>query len=161
MLKYLQQIVIIFLLITKKGTSSSQTILTIIQSLPREDNNKTLKSFHKTQYVPILHHSFVRRLVRAQKPHITQRISFPLQIWKQFIRTQFSHILNTVSPHGTTATNNLKIRSKDSSHVLLEFLQLLLYYDIHSIDLIDSLSWETLDDRQRYAKSIFMFHNIK
>ena len=58
-------------------------------------------------------------------------------------------------------TNNLKIRSKDSSHVLLEFLQLLLYYDIHSIDLIDSLSWETLDDRQRYAKSIFMFDNIK
>ena len=57
-------------------------------------------------------------------------------------------------------TNYLKIRSKDSSHVLLEFLQLLLYYDIHSIDLIDSLSWETLDDRQRYAKSIFMFHNI-
>ena len=57
-------------------------------------------------------------------------------------------------------TNYLKIRSKDSIHVLL---QLLLYYDIHSIDLIDSLSWETyaLDDRQRYAKSIFMFHNIK
>jgi len=53
-------------------------------------------------------------------------------------------------------TNYLKIRSKDSSHVLLEFLQLLLYYDIHSIDLIDSLSWETLD-----AKSIFMFNNIK
>ena len=30
-------------------------------------------------------------------------------------------------------------------------------YDIRSADRIDSLSWETLDDRRRYAKSILTY----
>ena len=30
-------------------------------------------------------------------------------------------------------------------------------YDIRSADLIDSLSWRTLDDRRRCAKSILMY----
>ena len=58
--------------------------------------------------------------------------------------------------YGTIADTYQRIRFIDSSHVP-PTVNTSASYDIHSADLIEALSWDTLDKRRLRAKSILMY----